>query len=302
MMVSVVVPVFGCNATLEELVTRVSAVFSSDSQKLEILLVDDGNPPDTWKIIQNSVKKHSYVRGLRLSRNFGQHPTIMAGLRAARGDVLIVLDCDLQDPIDELPRFVASLAESDVAVSLRVRSGHSRLRAIQSRMYASLLKMATGTFIDTRAGGIVAMTRKVADCYIQFREPDHHMLYILSWLGFKTSYLETTRVTRAAGDSSYNLRSRVKHSMRGALFHTSRLVLGVASLGALMTFLGLGALAFALVRAIADQPAPGWLSTISASVILMGFNLIVTSVIALYVTRTFEIAKNRPLFVVADEI
>lgn len=302
MMVSVVVPVFGCNATLEELIAKVSAVFTSDTRSLEILLVDDGNPTDTWKIIQDSVKKHRHVRGLRLSRNFGQHPAIMAGLRAARGDALIVLDCDLQDPIDELPRFVESLAESDVAISLRVQSGHSRLRTFQSRMYASLLKMLTGTLIDTRAGGIVAMSRKVADTYVQFREPDHHMLFILSWLGFKTTYLETTRVPRVAGDSSYSFRSRIKHSMRGALFHTSRLVLGVALLGALMTFLGLGALTVALVRAIADQPAPGWLSTISASVILMGFNLIVTSVVALYVTRTFEIAKNRPLFVVADEI
>lgn len=301
-MVSVVVPVFGCNATLEELIAKVSAVFTSDTRSLEILLVDDGNPPDTWRIIQNSVKHHRHVRGLRLSRNFGQHPAIMAGLRAARGDVLIVLDCDLQDPIDELPRFVESLAESDVAISLRVQSGHSRRRAIQSRMYASLLKMLTGTLIDTRAGGIVAMSRKVADSYVQFREPDHHMLFILSWLGFKTSYLETTRFPRVAGASSYNLRTRVKHSLRGALFHTSRLVIGVATLGALLTFLGLSALAIALVQAIADRPTPGWLSTIAVSVILMGFNLSITSVVALYVTRTFEIAKNRPLFVVADEI
>jgi dolichol-phosphate mannosyltransferase len=300
--VSVIVPVFGCDQTLEVLTERVSKTLEPRTDDFELLFVDDGNSGDTWKIIRDLASKHKCIRGIRLSRNFGQHPAIMAGIRSARGDLLVILDCDLQDPIEEIPKFLESLASFEVAISLRKPELRSRVRSFQSAAYVKILKLLTGVSIDPRAGGLVAMTRKVANEYIQFREPDHHLLYTLDWLGFATTYIETDRHPRLNGRSSYGLVRRVKHAVRGALFHSARLVLFVALLGAALASIGALTLLFILIRAIGDAPVSGWLSTIGATILLTGFNLIVTATIALYVTRTFELAKQRPLFVVSEEL
>jgi dolichol-phosphate mannosyltransferase len=300
--VSVIVPVFGCDQTLRILTQRVLRTFETQIEDIELILVDDGNPGETWKIIRGLASDYEWIRGIRLTRNFGQHPAIMAGIRSARGDSLVILDCDLQDPVEEIPNFLKALSNSEVSISLRERDSGSRMRSIQAKMYVRFLKLLTGVTIDPRAGGIVAMTRKVANEYAQFREPDHHLLYSLNWLGFATSYIETKQVPRAHGHSSYSLRKRVKHAVRGALFHSARLVLFVAVLGVLLASVGALTLLFILGRALGDAPVSGWLSTIGSTILLTGFNLIVSSTIALYVTRTFELAKNRPLFVVFEEV
>jgi dolichol-phosphate mannosyltransferase len=299
--VSVIVPVFGCDQTLEVLAERVSKTLTPWTDKFELVFVDDGNSGDTWNIIRKLASKHKRIRGIRLSRNFGQHSAIMAGIRAAIGELLVILDCDLQDPIEEIPKFLESLASFEVAISLRNPDPRSRVRSLQSKAYVKILRLLTGVKIDPRAGGLVAMTRKVANEYIQFREPDHHLLYTLDWLGFPTTYIEANRRPRLNGSSSYSFVRRVKHAVRGALFHSARLVLFVALLGVALASIGAFTLLFILFRAIGDAPVSGWLSTIGATILLTGFNLIVTATVALYVTRTFELAKQRPLFVISEQ-
>lgn len=301
-MISVVVPVYRCDSTLVELYERTLGVFTSKDSDFEILFVHDGCSEKSWEIIQTLAQRDTRVRGIKLSRNFGQHPAIMAGLRAARGSKIAVVDCDLQDSVELLPKFMIEAEEADIVMSLRNNRGDSLSRRFQSLIFTRILRILTGQVIDPRLGGISVVSNKVSKEYVKFNEPDHHFLYILLWLGFKTRYVEVDRTPRSTGKSSYRLFARVRHAARGVFFFSSRVISFVAIVGISMFGVGLGLLGAVLVRSIGANPISGWLSTVSLLVLFSGFNVALTSVVGLYVTRVFEKVKERPLFVIDEEV
>lgn len=301
-LISVVVPVYRCDFTLVELYERTLGVFTSMDSDFEILFVHDGCSEKSWEIIQTLAQRDSRVRGIRLSRNFGQHPAIMAGLRNARGSKIAVVDCDLQDSVEMLPRFLIEAEESEIVLSLRNNRGDSPSRRFQALIFTRILRILTGQVIDPRLGGISVISNKVSKQYVQFNEPDHHFLYILLWLGFRTSYLEVNRNPRSAGKSSYRLLTRVRHAARGVFFFSSRIVSSVAVVGMSTFIFGLVLLAVVLIQSIGANPISGWLSTVSLLVLFSGFNVALTSIVGLYVTRVFEKVKERPLFVIEEEV
>lgn len=301
-MISVVVPVYRCDFTLVELYERTRRVFTSMDSDFEILFVHDGCSEKSWEIIQTLAQRDSRVRGIKLSRNFGQHPAIMAGLRNARGSKIAVVDCDLQDSVEMLPRFLIEAEEAEIVLSLRNNRGDSVSRRFQASIFTRILRILTGQVIDPRLGGISVISNKVSKQYVQFNEPDHHFLYILLWLGFRTKYLEVNRTPRSAGKSSYRLLTRAGHAARGVFFFSSRIVSFVAVVGMSLFIFGLVLLAVVLIRSIGANPISGWLSTVSLLVLFSGFNVAFTSIVGLYVTRVFEKVKERPLFVIEEEV
>ena len=131
---SVIVPIFRCVATLVPLFERVCITLDSIGRDFELILVHDGCCVSSWRTIENLARSDRRVRGLRLSRNFGQHPAIMAGMRCARGSLVAVLDCDLQDPVEMLPQYIALAETSDVVLSVRTDRGEGASRKLQSRV------------------------------------------------------------------------------------------------------------------------------------------------------------------------
>lgn len=301
-LVSVVVPVYRCDSTLVELYELTRDVLDSGGLDFEIVYVHDGCSEKSWRTIHELAHKDRRVRGLKLTRNFGQHPAIMAGLRAARGSKIAVVDCDLQDPIEMLPRFVEEADDSEIVLSLRNSRGDSLMRRLQAVIFCRVLQILTGQTIDPRLGGISVIGNNVAREYAKFNEPDHHFLYILLWLGFRTKFIEIDRSERVSGPSSYRLLARLRHAARGAYFFSSRIISFVAVVGLAIFLIGLVLLAVVLYQSIGENPASGWLSTISLLVAFSGFNVALTSIVGLYVTRVFEKVKDRPLFVVEREV
>lgn len=301
-LVSVVAPVYRCDSTLVELYERTRDSLNSGGVDFEIIFVHDGCSEESWKKIQELAHLDKRVHGLKLSRNFGQHPAIMAGLRAAKGSKIAVVDCDLQDPIELLPRLVMEADDSEIVLSLRNTRGDSPIRRLQASIFTKLLRLLTGQTIDQRLGGISMISNKVAREYVKFSEPDHHFLYILMWLGFRTKFIEIDRSRRVSGKSSYRLFARLRHAARGIFFFSSRAIAFVAVVGLALFTVGLMLIAVVLVQSIGESPASGWLSTVSLLVLFSGFNVALTSIVGLYVTRVFEKVKERPLFVVAEEV
>ena len=299
--VSVVVPVFGCESSLFSLCFELRDVLTRQGGGFEILFVVDGCPDSTWQVICGLAQQVEEVRGIRLSRNFGQHPAIMAGLRAARGNKIIVMDCDKQDPIVKVPDFLELLDQFDIVFSQLTKTGDSYWRRIQSGVYVKLVSWFTGNKVNRRLGSFTAINRNVAIEYGKFTEPDHHFLYLLNWLGFKTAVIEFERSPRLHGKSSYRFRDRVKHAVRGALFFSSRLVGILLLIGLVAVLCGLLLFVVFLVRTLGGNPVPGWLSVISSVIVFSGLNILLTSIIGLYVVRTYENSKNRPLYVIAAE-
>lgn len=300
--VSVVVPVYRCDSTLTELYERISGALESADLEFEIILVHDGCSQASWNKIQELVRRDRRVRGIKLSRNFGQHPAIMAGIRLARGLKVAVMDCDLQDPVELLPRFIRKSQEADIVLSLRDSRGDSSVRRLQAGAYTKFLRFLTGKVIDSRLGGISVIDQKVAREYAKFVEPDHHFLYILIWLGFTVEYIEIERTVRNSGRSSYGLFDRLQHAARGVFFFSSRIIGFFVAIGLLLFTFGILLLLVVLLLSMRGSPTSGWLSLVSLLILFSGFNVALTSIVGLYVTRIFEKVKNRPLYVVETEV
>jgi dolichol-phosphate mannosyltransferase len=186
--------------------------------------------------------------------------------------------------------------------SQRSLSGETYWRRIQSGVYIKFISWFTGNKVNHRLGSFTAINRNVATEYGKFTEPDHHFLYLLNWLGFKSVAIEIERSPRLHGKSSYRFQDRVKHAARGALFFSSRIVAIVSLIGLLVVLSGLILLVFLFVRSLGVDPVSGWLSLISSVIVLSGLNILLTSIFCFYIVRTYENSKNRPLYVISEEI
>ena len=188
---SVVIPVYGCEGSLRALHDRLRAVLSCVTESFEIVLVDDCSPDGAWGTIQELARKDHSVKGFRLSRNFGQHAAITAGLAQARGRWTVVMDCDLQEPPEEIPRLYAKAQEGyDIVYTRRSGSPESRFRAAAGRIYMRLRRFVLRTGDATNAGTLSILSRKVVDSFLTLRDKDREYLIVLEWLGFQHATID----------------------------------------------------------------------------------------------------------------
>lgn len=297
--VSVVVPSYGCATTLRDLVDRVTRALGE--RLAEIVIVDDSSPDSSWDTATDLAATHS-VRAVRLSRNFGQHAAITAGLSHASGDIIIVMDCDLQDPPEVIPELVAQIERGhDVVLARRRGNFDSAARRALARTYVSLLRRLSGAPIDPTVGSFSAIRRPVLDAFLELRDLDRHYLYVLMWLGFDWSYVEYDRPSREEGRSSYSFRRRAKHALQGLAFFGGRILRLVVVAGLLVFLLGiLGSLALVIYR-FTHGSSEGWTSLLVALLMMGGANLAAIGTVGLYVGRVYEQTAGRPIFVVRDD-
>jgi glycosyltransferase involved in cell wall biosynthesis len=205
--ISVVVPVYGCRTCLHELYRRVCDSLEPLSQEFELVLVDDGSPDDAWSEVRSLGGLDTRVCGLRLSRNFGQHAAITAGLAASRGRWVVVMDCDLQDPPEEIPRLYAKALEGyDVVLSRREERMQSLPRRLAASAYFRVHNMLAHGNLHTNYTNLSVISRKVVDAFLALQDHDRQYLLILHWLGFRRAELDVRQSDRYAGQSSYSLR------------------------------------------------------------------------------------------------
>lgn len=297
---SVVVPVYGCAACLELLCSRLDEAFSRIAGDCEIILVDDRSPDNAWAAILAVQEKHPNVKGVRLSRNFGQHIAISAGLAAATGDFVVVMDCDLQDPPEEITNLYALIQSGyDVVLGRRVERNHSFFRVYAARIYFWLMSRLTEEHIDGSYGSFSMLTRKVVDEYLRFGERERHFLFIVRWLGFRIGSHEYEHQQREIGKSSYSLRALIRHAVNGLFFQATVLLRWIVGLGLVFATFGLIFAGYFVYQYMAnDSILPGWTSLIVLILISTGVILSSLGVIGLYVGKIFEQTKGRPLYVV----
>jgi dolichol-phosphate mannosyltransferase len=301
--VSVVVPVYGCAGCLEDLCSRLERTLGGMASRFEVILVDDRSPDASWTVIRELTDRLPFVRGVRLSRNHGQHLAITAGLEAAKGDLVAVMDCDLQDPPELLPDLLAKLRQGhDFVLARRVSRSHSFLRVLVARAYFRVLGILTGHPIDGSYGSYCLLSRRVVEAFSRFTERDRHLLLILRWIGFSAGSIDYEHADRAHGASSYSLRKLIDHALAGMFFETTLLLRWVVLGGLSFVVLG-GLLAlFFIYQALVRNPPAGWTSL--AVMLLLATGLITSciGVTGLYIARIFEQVKGRPLYVIDEEL
>jgi len=297
--ISVIVPVYGCQPCLAELLARLDRTLRVLSPRFEIILVDDRSPDDAWRSIISLGATYSELRAIRLSRNFGQHVAITAGLAAARGDVAVVMDCDLQDPPELIAALHKKMTEGyDVVLGRRVSRTHSRFRVWSARAYFWILGQVAGEAFDGTYGCFSMLSRKVVDAFLLFTERERHYLFVLRWLGFKTGTIEYEHAQRVHGRSSYNLRRLVRHALDGLFFQTSAFLEWIVAVGLLFAVGGVTWALVLFVRYFFYDPPAGFTSLAVALLVSTGSILTSLGIVGLYIGKIFEHTKNRPIYVV----
>ena len=299
---SVVIPVYGCRDCLRVLHERLTRALSELADSYEIVYVDDRSPDCAWQTLTELAASDAHVRCVRLSRNFGQHAAITAGLAKTSGRWVVVMDCDLQDPPEEIARLYRKAAEGyDVVFARRAGRRDAPLRRMAARAYFGLLSVFFGTKLEGEYGTFSIISRKVVDAFLTLTDADRHYLFILNWLGFENTSIEVAHAERYAGGSSYTFSRLVQHAFDGLVFQTTKLLRWIVYVGFVVAVLGVLLAAFFTYSWAANSPYPGWTSLAVLLLVLGGFILLSLGVTGLYIGKIFGQVKMRPLYVVDEE-
>lgn len=296
---SIVVPVYGCRECLEQLHQQIGVAVKSITSSYEIVFVDDRSPDGSWATLEQIAAGDIHVKAIRLSRNFGQHAAITAGLASSNGEWTVVMDCDLQDPPDAIPALYAKAKSGlDLVLARRAQRTHSAFRIALAKVYFKLLNTFMGTDVDGAYGTFSILSRKVVEAYLSLGDRDRHYLFVLYWLGFEHGSIDVDHRDRGSGTSSYTLGRLLRHAISGVFFQTTTLLLYIVYLGFIVAGVGvLGALYLVYLYMVAHPPA-GFTSLAVLILVIGGFIITSTGVTGLYIGRVFQQVKGRPLYVV----
>jgi glycosyltransferase involved in cell wall biosynthesis len=296
---SVVIPVYGCQRCLRPLHERLGAALA-EVGAYEIVLVDDRAEDGSWLEIERLAGEDNAVRGILLSRNFGQHAAITAGLQHTRGEWVAVMDCDLQDPPEDLPRLFAKAMEGyDIVFGRRVRKKQAGLpRRLLGSLYYWGLRTFAGATTTGEFGTLSVLSRKTVDAFLDLSDRDRHYTLVLLWLGFTTATVDYDSAPRFAGRSSYSFPRLLKVALDGVFFQTTFLLRWIVYLGFGLALIGSGLALYLIYGRIAGHVYPGWTGIVVAILLLGGFIILSTGVTGLYIGKMFEQSRGRPLFVV----
>ena len=302
-MISVVAPVYNESGSLAELHRRLTLTLA-ELDTYEIVLVDDGSSDGSWGRLLELAARDPQLRLLRLSRNFGHQAALSAGMDAARGDAIVLMDADLQDPPELIPQLVAKWRDGfDVVYAVRAdREGEHRLRLASISLFYRLLHRITPTAIPENAGDFRLLSRRAADAITAMPERARFLRGMTSWIGYRQTGVPYTREARFAGESKYPTRKLVRLALDGITSFSTAPIKLVTGIGLALVVFCVGVLAWTLyVRLFTTDAPQGWTSVIAVVLLLGGVQLLSLGVIGQYVARIFDETKQRPLYLV-DEV
>ena len=302
---SIMSPVYNAQDCVDELVVQLATVAKQITQDFEIVLVEDGSADNSWKKIQENALKHPYVHGIRLSRNFGQHLAISAGLAASKGRFVALMDCDLQDDPKYLPEMYKLAQTSDIVLTTKTHRAHGALRNVLSwtfRLFFNSLRKHRDTEVRGDIGTYSLLNRKVVNAFLQVKEHHRHYLMVLKWLGFSTAYLQIEHAKRYAGHSSYNFSKLVAHAIDGITSQSDKLLYLSVKIGFAAFVLSVTSVFYLVLSYFLYGYKEGWASVMVAILTSTSLVLMSLGVVGIYIGKIFDQAKGRPLFIIQDEV
>lgn len=297
---SVVVPVYKAEECLPELYRRLCASLETITSDFEILLVEDCGGDRSWEIICRLSNADPRVKGLQFSRNFGQHYGITAGLDHCGGDWVVVMDCDLQDQPEEIPRLYAKAREGyEVVLARRGSRQHTLLKRLTSRWFYAVLNYLADMHYDPGVGNFRIVSRKVVLSFCQFRENLRFFGGLVDWMGFPQASIDVAHAERFAGETTYNFYKLWKLAVETIIAYSDKPLRLAIRFGFIMS---LGAMLYAakiVYEALhGSYTVLGWSSLMASIYFLGGIIVSLLGIIGLYLGKTFDESKRRPLYIV----
>lgn len=302
---SVVAPCYREAEGLAEFYRRVGAACRGTGRTYEIILVDDGSPDATWEVIRTLAAGDTAVRGLRLARNFGHQAALTAGLQAAGGSYILMIDADLQDPPELLGPMLARLEEAEADVvygQRRQREGETWFKRATAWTFYRVLNVLSDVPIPMDTGDFRLVTRRALEAFNLLGEQSRFVRGMVAWIGYKQVAFEYVRASRHAGETSYPLRKMARFAADALTSFSIRPLRLAAYLGMLCGGMSLLVVVYSLVQWARGHVVQGWTSLVVVTLLIGAMQLLVLGIIGEYLGRLFLETKRRPLFTVRDRV
>lgn len=302
--ISVVVPVFNEAGNIALLVERSIAVLQATGQSFEMILVDDGSKDDTFSEIRSLQKKFPAIKGIALSRNFGHQVALTAGLEHASGELVISMDGDLQHPPELIPELLAEQKKGyDIVNTIRKETADATAaKNAGAGGFYKLMNKISDVEIVPGAADFRLMTRRAVDAFLQIPERDRFTRGLISWMGFRQSFITYTAAKRHSGDSKYTFRKMLRFAWDGITAFSSRPLRISFYFGLIAAGMGVVYAVYALINRFVGHAIEGWTSLLIVVLVMGGIQLISIGIIGEYLARVFNESKARPLYFVKDTV
>lgn len=300
--ISVVTPVYGCCKSINSLYERLNKTLSTITNDFEIIMVNDSSPDNAWEDIKELAKKDNRVKGINLSRNFGQHKAITAGLDYAKGDWIVVMDCDLQDQPEEIVKLYNKAIEGyDIVFGRRAERKDTFFKKLSSKLFYKVYDYFTESKIDNTIANFSIISKKVLNTLKKMREQNRTYPLFVNWVGFKRTEINIEHSSRDEGKSSYTLSKLINLAIDSIVSQSNKPLKLSIKFGFMVSFLSLIYGVLLIVRyLISGVPVEGWTSVMVSIYFIGGLLFANMGILGLYIGKIFDETKKRPIYIVQE--
>ena len=303
-MISIVSPVYRAEKILPILVSEINLVMERIGEDYEIILVDDRSPDNSWEVMKVLSSQNSKIKSIRLSRNFGQHSAIFAGLTKTKGDWVVVMDCDMQDQPKEIAKLYKKALEGyDIVLGQRENRKDKFLKKLSSKLFYKVFNYLSGGQFNNEIGNFGIYKKKVIDSILNISDYIKFFPLFINWVGFKSISIPIEHSEREEGKSSYSISRLLKLAFNVIVSFSDKPLRLFINFGlgiSILSFiLGIYYLYLAITHKITQ---PGFSSLILSIWFLSGIIISCIGIVGVYLGKTFDQAKNRPTFIIDEEL
>ncbi|WP_315305971.1 glycosyltransferase family 2 protein [Enterococcus devriesei] len=303
-MLSIIVPCFNEEEAIPLFFVEMEKIKKQVLQDFEYIFVNDGSKDRTLEVLRQLAREHDFVRYISFSRNFGKEAALYAGLQASKGELVTVMDVDLQDPPELLPRMIEMIETSDIdCVGTRRadRTGEPPIRSFFAKKFYQLINRISDTEMVDGARDYRLMTRQMVDAVLELTEHNRFSKGLFSWVGFKTEYISFENRERTVGETSWSFWKLFNYSIDG-IVNFSDAPLNIASFVGAFSCVASGiAMLFIIIRALVfGDPTAGWPSLVTIILFIGGVQLLCIGIIGKYIGKIFMETKKRPVYIVKE--
>jgi len=303
MKISVVSPIYEAENIVDILCKRIIEEVDKITPEFEIILVEDGSQDQSWKAIVRNCKLDKRVKGIRLSRNFGQHYAVTAGVNKADGDFIVLMDCDLQDdPTNIVKLYLEFVNGNEIIFTNRIKRKHSILKTILSKFYNLIFNILSDRKYDVDAGSLIGFGKKAQQAFNNFPDRDRLYIQLLKWVGFQSITIPVTHHPRYEGKSTYKFYQSFILAVQGLTSHSTKMLKFNIWIGFFLALISFMMGIVVIYRYFVDNLALGSTSIIVAIFFSTGIILVSVGIVGLYVGKTLEQSKHRALYIIQEEI
>ncbi|MCK4687653.1 MAG: glycosyltransferase family 2 protein [Candidatus Lokiarchaeota archaeon] len=302
--ISTVIPMYKCSQCIEELYKRLITSLEKITNNYEIIFVNDGSPGNDWDIIKKISSNDIHVKGINLSRNFGQHYAITAGLDYAKGEWVVVMDCDLQDQPEEIQKLYKKAQKGyDIVFGRRVIREDGYFKRLKSKIFFKIFYFFTNIKFDHTVANFSISKQIVIENFKNLEEHNRTFPLFMKWLGFKIGYETITHSKRFSGKTSYNFSKLINIVIGSVLAYSNKPLKLSIILGFFMSIITFICGLIIIIRYFFHSiPIQGWTSIIVSIFFLAGLIFINMGILGLYMGKIFNETKHRPLYIISEKI